>query len=109
MKPVSPLVHYSAADPLFDHQSGARRKDTNQAVEACRADYLRIKQAGNEVTAGELAAALGAYREALENLSEASYKLSTRPAERNSPPFLISGSKTRNSSPLMLTITKRSS
>jgi hypothetical protein len=42
-----------------------------QAVEACRADYLRIKQAGNEVTAGKLAAAIGAYKEALENLSEA--------------------------------------
>ena len=42
-----------------------------QAVEACRADYLRIKQAGNEVTARELAAALGAYEDALENLSGA--------------------------------------
>ena len=40
-------------------------------MEACRADYLRIKQAGNEVTAGDLAAAIGAYKEALENLSEA--------------------------------------
>ena len=43
----------------------------SQAVEAYRADYLRIKQAGNEVTAGELAAAIEAYKEALENLSEA--------------------------------------
>jgi hypothetical protein len=43
----------------------------SQSVEACRADYLRIKQAGNEVTAGDLAAAIGAYKEALENLSEA--------------------------------------
>jgi hypothetical protein len=42
-----------------------------QAVEARRADYLRIKQAGNEITAGELAEALEAYKEALENLSGA--------------------------------------
>jgi hypothetical protein len=42
-----------------------------QAVENSRGDYLRIKQAGNEVTAAELAAALGAYEEALENLSGA--------------------------------------
>ena len=40
----------------------------SQAVEAYRADYLRIKQAGNKVTAGELAAAIGAYKESLENL-----------------------------------------
>jgi hypothetical protein len=43
----------------------------SQAVEACRADYLRIKQAGNEATAGELAVAIGTYKEALESLSEA--------------------------------------
>jgi hypothetical protein len=49
-----------------------------QAVEAYRADYLRMKQAGNEVTAAELVAALGAYEEALQNLSEALHALRRR-------------------------------
>jgi hypothetical protein len=42
-----------------------------QVVENSRGDYLRMKQAGNEVTPVELATALGAYEEALENLSGA--------------------------------------
>jgi hypothetical protein len=42
-----------------------------QAVENSRADYLRMKQAGNEVTANELAETRGAYEKALERLSRA--------------------------------------
>lgn len=55
--------------PMDARASDELRSWLTGAVEVCRAHYLRVKDAGNFVTAGERAEARAAYQAALERLS----------------------------------------